>query len=37
MPEAQRIEAVSEFNARFGEMERALWCLSVNSRAELRL
>lgn len=35
MPEAQRIEAVSEFNARFGEMERVLWCLSVNSREEL--
>ena len=35
MPEAQIIEAVSGFNARFGEMERAFWCLSVNSRAEL--
>jgi hypothetical protein len=35
MPEAQRIEAVSEFNACFAEMERVLWCLSVNSRAEL--
>jgi hypothetical protein len=35
LTEAQRAEAVSEFNARFGEMERALWCLSLNSRAEL--
>jgi hypothetical protein len=33
--EAQRTEAVSQFNARFGEMERALWCLSVNSRVAL--
>lgn len=35
LPDAQRAEAVREFNARFGDMERALWCLSVNSRAEL--
>ncbi len=35
MPEAQRMQAVNEFNARFGEMERGLWCLSVNCRAEL--
>jgi hypothetical protein len=35
LSEAQRAEAVSEFNARFGEMEQVLWCLSLNSRAEL--
>jgi hypothetical protein len=28
-------EAVRRFNDRYGEMERALWCLSVNSRADL--
>lgn len=27
--------AVSAFDARFGEMERVLWCLSVKSRAGL--
>jgi hypothetical protein len=35
IPEVQRVEAVRRFNARFGEMEQALWCLSVNSRPEL--
>jgi hypothetical protein len=34
-PEFERAEAVRAFNARFGEMERALWCLSVNTRASL--
>lgn len=28
-------EAVREFNARYGEMERVLWCLSTHSRAAL--
>jgi hypothetical protein len=32
---SQRHAAVSAFNARYGEMEQALWCLSVNSRASL--
>lgn len=35
LSEAQRAEAVRQFNARFGEMDRALWCLSLNSRTEL--
>ncbi len=34
-PDSERTVAVSTFDARFGEMERALWCLSVNSRAGL--
>jgi hypothetical protein len=34
-PDSQRAVAVSAFNARFGEMERVLWCLSLNSRAAL--
>lgn len=34
-PDSQRAEAVSACNARFGEMERVLWYLSVNSRAAL--
>jgi hypothetical protein len=34
-PEFERAEAVRAFNARFDEMERALWCLSVNARASL--
>ena len=34
-PEFERAEAVRAFNTRFGEMERALWCLSVNARASL--
>jgi hypothetical protein len=34
-PEFERAEAVRAFNARFGEMERALWCLSVHARASL--
>jgi hypothetical protein len=33
--DSQRHAAVSAFNARYGEMEQALWCLSVNSRASL--
>jgi hypothetical protein len=33
--DSQLAEAVSAFDARFGEMERVLWCLSVNSRAGL--
>lgn len=28
-------EAVGEFNTRYGEMERVLWCLSTHSRAAL--
>jgi hypothetical protein len=32
---SQRHAAVGAFNARYGEMEQALWCLSVNSRASL--
>lgn len=35
LQEAQRAEAVREFDVRFGEMERALWCLSLHSRAGL--
>jgi len=34
-PDSQRAVAVSMFDARFGEMEQVLWCLSVNSRAGL--
>jgi hypothetical protein len=34
-PDSQRAIAVSMFDARFGEMEQVLWCLSVNSRAGL--
>jgi hypothetical protein len=33
--DSQRHGAVSAFNARYGEMEQALWCLSLNSRASL--
>jgi hypothetical protein len=33
--DSQRHAAVNAFNARYGEMEQALWCLSVNSRASL--
>jgi hypothetical protein len=32
---AQRAEAVRAFDALYGEMERALWCLSVNCRSAL--
>jgi hypothetical protein len=32
---AARAVAVGAFNARFGEMERVLWSLSLNSRAAL--
>lgn len=35
MSESERAEAVSEFNARFGEMERALWYLSRSCRGPL--
>jgi len=31
----ERAVAVSMFDARFGEMEQVLWCLSVNSRPGL--
>ena len=34
-PDSERAVAVSTFDARFGEMERVLWCLSVHSRAGL--
>jgi len=34
-PDSERAVAVSTFDARFGEMERVLWCLSINSRAGL--
>ena len=33
--DSQFAEAVSAFDARFGEMERVLWCLSAESRASL--
>lgn len=33
--DAERDAAVATFDARFGEMERVLWCLSVNSRPGL--
>lgn len=33
--DSQLAEAVSEFDARFGDMERVLWCLSAGSRASL--
>jgi hypothetical protein len=32
---SQRTEAVAAFNARFGEMEKALWCLSRHCRPAL--
>jgi len=35
MPDSERAEAVRGFNARFGEMDRALWCLSRNCRGPL--
>jgi hypothetical protein len=28
-PDSERAVAVSMFDARFGEMERVLWCLSI--------
>ena len=34
-PDSERAVAVSAFDARFGGMERVLWCLSVSSRAAL--
>lgn len=34
-PDAKRVAAVSAFDARFGEMEQVLWCLSVKARAGL--
>lgn len=34
-PDSERTVAVSTSDARFGEMERVLWCLSVHSRAGL--
>jgi hypothetical protein len=34
-PDSERAIAVSAFDARFGEMERVLWCLSISSRAGL--
>jgi hypothetical protein len=34
-PDSERVVAVRTFDARFGEMERVLWCLSVNSRVAL--
>jgi hypothetical protein len=33
--ESQWADAVAAFDARYGEMERALWCLSVNARDAL--
>jgi hypothetical protein len=33
--DAERGVAVAAFDARFGEMEQVLWCLSVNSRPGL--
>jgi len=33
--DAERASAVATFDGRFGEMERVLWCLSVNSRPGL--
>ena len=33
--DAERSAAVATFDARYGEMEQVLWCLSVNSRAGL--
>ena len=33
--DAERASAVATFDARFGEMEQVLWCLSVNSRPGL--
>ena len=33
--DSERAAAVSMFDARFGEMEQVLWCLSVNSRPGL--
>jgi hypothetical protein len=33
--DSERAVAVSAFDARFGEMERVLWCLSINSRSGL--
>lgn len=35
LSEHELAEAVREFNARYGEMERVLWCLSAHSRAAL--
>src|SRR5437868_8416213 len=33
--ESERSHAVEEFNVRYGEMERALWCLSQHCRDPL--
>ena len=35
MSNSDRAEAISAFNARYGEMDRALWCLSTHSRPAL--
>lgn len=35
LPEADRSRAVAAFDAKFGEMEQVLWCLSVHSRVPL--
>lgn len=35
LTDSQRVEAVSAFNAVFGEMDRVLWCLSMNCRGSL--
>jgi len=35
LPVAQRAEAVGEFDARYGEMDRVLWCLSRHCRPAL--
>jgi hypothetical protein len=35
LSESQRAEAIAAFNARYGEMERVLWCLSRHCRAPL--
>ena len=35
LPVAQRAEAVREFDARYGEMDRVLWCLSRHCRPAL--
>jgi hypothetical protein len=35
LPDSEKARAVLAFNQRFGEMDRVLWCLAVNSRADL--
>jgi hypothetical protein len=35
LPLAERAEAVRAFDARYGEMQRVLWCLSRHCRADL--